>query len=73
MSLRDGRITGTFETKPLDYEGAVNAMLGRSIDVDAVADAELQEPTAPLACPVGSPGVESYLYQLQHVAFYPLT
>jgi simple sugar transport system ATP-binding protein len=36
MSLRDGRITGTFEDKPLDYEGAVNAMLGRSSDVDTV-------------------------------------
>lgn len=36
MSLRDGRITGTFEDKPLDYEGAVNAMLGRSVHVDAV-------------------------------------
>jgi len=44
MSLRDGRITGTFETKPLDYEGAVNAMLGRSIDVDAVAVRDGGEP-----------------------------
>ncbi|MBL8577362.1 MAG: sugar ABC transporter ATP-binding protein [Mesorhizobium sp.] len=31
VSLRDGRITGTFDTKPLDYEGAVNAMLGRTM------------------------------------------
>jgi simple sugar transport system ATP-binding protein len=44
MSLRDGRITGTFEDKPLDYEGAVNAMLGRSVDVDAVAVRDGGEP-----------------------------
>jgi simple sugar transport system ATP-binding protein len=30
VSLRDGRITGVFEDQPLDYEGAVEAMLGRS-------------------------------------------
>ena len=29
VSLRDGRITGVFDEKPLDYEGAVNAMLGQ--------------------------------------------
>jgi simple sugar transport system ATP-binding protein len=39
VSLRDGRITGVFDEQPLDYEGAVEAMLGRStlaaaIDVD---------------------------------------
>ncbi|MCG6115914.1 MAG: sugar ABC transporter ATP-binding protein [Mesorhizobium sp.] len=32
VALRDGVITGTFETKPLDYEEAVNAMLGRRVD-----------------------------------------
>ncbi|RFC68932.1 MULTISPECIES: sugar ABC transporter ATP-binding protein [Mesorhizobium] len=37
VSLRDGRITGTFEQKPLDYEGAVNAMLGRSAEATAVS------------------------------------
>jgi len=31
VSLRDGRITGVFDTKPLDYEGAVNAMLGQNM------------------------------------------
>ena len=31
VSLRDGRITGLFEGTPLDYEGAVNAMLGQKI------------------------------------------
>ncbi|MDN2583822.1 sugar ABC transporter ATP-binding protein [Aquibium sp. ELW1220] len=44
MSLRDGRITGTFEDKPLDYEGAVNAMLGRSVAVDAVTARDGGEP-----------------------------
>ena len=31
ITLRDGVITGTFETEPLDYAGAVDAMLGRQI------------------------------------------
>jgi simple sugar transport system ATP-binding protein len=31
ISLRDGRITGTFMGPDLDYEGAVNAMLGKTI------------------------------------------
>ena len=35
VTMRDGEISGTFETAPLDYEGAVNAMLGhRMSDVD---------------------------------------
>jgi simple sugar transport system ATP-binding protein len=36
VSLRDGAIAGTFETAPLDYEGAVNAMLGRTVQHGAV-------------------------------------
>ncbi|WP_127144394.1 sugar ABC transporter ATP-binding protein [Pelagibacterium montanilacus] len=36
VSLRDGVITGTFDTEPLDYEGAVNAMLGRRIDAGQI-------------------------------------
>ncbi len=35
ITLRDGRITGMFRDRPLDYEGAVNAMLGHGLtDVD---------------------------------------
>ena len=37
VSLRDGTITGVFETKPLDYDGAVNAMLGQKIHLSQVA------------------------------------
>jgi simple sugar transport system ATP-binding protein len=37
VSLRDGVIAGTFDTKPLDYEGAVNAMLGRKVGLGQVA------------------------------------
>ncbi|MCW5721650.1 MAG: sugar ABC transporter ATP-binding protein [Devosia sp.] len=37
VSLRDGRITGVFEGEKLDYEGAVNAMLGQKINLNAVA------------------------------------
>lgn len=31
VSMRDGTISGTFEGTPLDYEGAVTAMLGHSM------------------------------------------
>ena len=31
ISMRDGKISGTFEDKPLDYEGAVQAMLGHAM------------------------------------------
>ncbi|SMC73041.1 sugar ABC transporter ATP-binding protein [Rhizobium sp. RU36D] len=37
LSLRDGRITGRFEGPDLDYEGAVNAMLGRKVSAGAIA------------------------------------
>jgi simple sugar transport system ATP-binding protein len=37
LALRDGRITGRFEGPDLDYEGAVNAMLGRKVSAGAVA------------------------------------
>ena len=39
MTLRDGVITGTFETEPLDYAGAVDAMLGRQITRSQCRDA----------------------------------
>ncbi len=31
VSMRDGKISGVFESAPLDYEGAVKAMLGRAM------------------------------------------
>ncbi len=37
VCLRDGVIVGTFDNKPLDYEGAVNAMLGRMVGLGQVA------------------------------------
>ncbi|RUX48420.1 sugar ABC transporter ATP-binding protein, partial [Mesorhizobium sp. M7A.F.Ca.US.014.04.1.1] len=36
VSMRDGIISGIFDKKPLDYEGAVNAMLGRKIHLDRI-------------------------------------
>lgn len=36
VSMRDGIVSGAFDTKPLDYEGAVNAMLGRKIRLDQI-------------------------------------
>lgn len=44
ISLRDGRIAGMFEDKPLDYEGAVNAMLGQAIGTGDVASREATSP-----------------------------
>jgi len=37
VSMRDGKISGIFEEQPLDYKGAVNAMLGHSM-----ADANIE-------------------------------
>ncbi|RUX31024.1 sugar ABC transporter ATP-binding protein [Mesorhizobium sp. M7A.F.Ca.US.011.01.1.1] len=36
VSMRDGIISGIFDKKPLDYEGAVNAMLGRKIHLEQI-------------------------------------
>lgn len=39
VSMRDGSISGLFETQPLDYEGAVTSMLGHAmtdVDIDPV-------------------------------------
>jgi simple sugar transport system ATP-binding protein len=36
VSMRDGIISGVFDRKPLDYEGAVNAMLGRKLHLDRI-------------------------------------
>jgi len=36
VSMRDGLISGSFDQKPLDYEGAINAMLGRKIRLDQI-------------------------------------
>lgn len=44
VSLRDGRITGRFEGPELDYEGAVNAMLGQKISAGAVTVKEANAP-----------------------------
>ncbi len=45
VSLRDGRIAGVFEGPTLDYEGAVNAMLGKKVSAGDVA---LKTATAPV-------------------------
>ena len=39
--MRDGKISGVFETVPLNYEGAVKAMLGH-----AMTDVDIQIPEA---------------------------
>ena len=40
VALRDGVIAGVFSGQPLDYEGAVNAMLGRKVDLSTVTVAD---------------------------------
>jgi simple sugar transport system ATP-binding protein len=57
ISMRDGKISGIFDTAPLDYEGAVKAMLGH-----AMTDVDIQIPT------VGVP-----VMQLNNVALRPDT
>lgn len=44
VSLRDGRITGVFEKKPLDYEGAVNAMLGQNLGATRITTRDAADP-----------------------------
>jgi simple sugar transport system ATP-binding protein len=48
VSLRDGVITGAFDTKPLDYDGAVNAMLGQTMHSAQVAVRDGAEPVLAL-------------------------
>ncbi|HHI71337.1 MAG TPA: sugar ABC transporter ATP-binding protein [Rhodobacteraceae bacterium] len=45
VSMRDGEIVGTFEEKPLDYEAAVNAMLGHKI---SEVDLDIKAPGTPV-------------------------
>ena len=45
VSLRDGRIAGVFDGAELDYEGAVNAMLGQKI---SRTDVVVREASAPV-------------------------
>ncbi|MEJ2017426.1 MAG: sugar ABC transporter ATP-binding protein, partial [Maritimibacter sp.] len=45
LSMRDGQIVQQFETKPLDYEGAVRAMLGHEI---TAVDIRIPEPGKPM-------------------------
>lgn len=45
VALRDGKIAGTFDGSALDYEGAVNAMLGRSSSQNMV---DVQPAKAPV-------------------------
>ncbi len=44
VSMRDGVISGVFDQKPLDYEGAVNAMLGRKIHLDQIVARDSVKP-----------------------------
>ncbi|MBZ9674253.1 sugar ABC transporter ATP-binding protein [Mesorhizobium sp. ES1-1] len=44
VSMRDGVVSGVFDSKPLDYEGAVNAMLGRKIHLDRIVVRDSAKP-----------------------------
>lgn len=59
---------------PKSWPSTVGARLINGVqDLAAVADASLQEPTTPLACPVGTAATESYLHQLRGLAVFALT
>lgn len=62
-----------FPAPPKDWPSTLGARLINGVqDLDSVQDAALLEPTTPLTCPVGSPGVESYLLQFRSLAVFPL-
>lgn len=62
-----------FPPPPKTWPASVGARLINGVqDLDNVADASLLEPTTPLACPVGSPGVTSYLLQFRSLSVFPL-
>ncbi|RBP17267.1 monosaccharide ABC transporter ATP-binding protein (CUT2 family) [Roseiarcus fermentans] len=44
VALRDGRVSGVFEGPALDYEGAVDAMLGKKTSLDAVVVQDASDP-----------------------------
>lgn len=48
-----------------------NALAATVLGVRAVADAEVTDPDLPYACPVGTPGVSSYLTTIGDLAVYP--
>lgn len=57
---------------PLSFPSVIsNRLISPVLDVASVADAELIEPTVPLACPVGTPGVASNIFQLGNIAAFP--
>lgn len=63
-----------FPAPPKSWPSSVGARLINGVqDLDAVADAELQEPTTPVACPTGTAGTESYLHQFRALAVFPLS
>ncbi|WP_099825430.1 sugar ABC transporter ATP-binding protein [Oceaniglobus indicus] len=48
VSMRDGQVSGTFDTAPLDYEGAVTAMLGHAMTDVSLSDATRGAPVLEL-------------------------
>ena len=58
---------------PKSWPSTIGARLINGVqDLDAVADAELQEPTTPLVCPTGTASTLSYLHQLNALSAFAL-
>lgn len=60
ITLRDGRISGIFTDRPLDLSGAVNAMLGRSVEDMRIELANSETPALTLSQVVLAPGARAF-------------
>lgn len=58
VSMRDGRVSGVFETAPLDFEGAVTAMLGHAMTDVAIGGVTRGAPVLDMAVTMRPGGSE---------------
>ncbi len=64
VSMRDGKISGVFEDAPLDYEGAVKAMLGHTMSEVDIAIPEPGQPVMQLIDLVLRPDAQPFSLDL---------
>ncbi|WP_068416587.1 sugar ABC transporter ATP-binding protein [Labrenzia sp. OB1] len=72
VSMRDGTISGFFDTEPLDYVGAVNAMLGHQmteVDIDPVTGGEAVLEARELRLFADSPPIDFTAREGEVIAF----
>ena len=71
ISMRDGQIVGVFEDKPLDYNAAVNAMLGHGltdVDLDFISPGQVVLELDALKIREGSPPVSLAIHRDEVIA-----